>query len=246
MRKRVRFIGAVAAAVIGACGISACGLLPGETFKDDASVSGKITAVRLDSGSGGLTVRGGKGGGAVSVHRSVTYHGDRPEGATHRVEDGVLVLRGCGDRCSVNYTVKLPAGIPVSGETSSGDVNLSRVGTVKVTTSSGSIDLYGVAGTVDVRTTDGRISGRGLSGKHITAHTSNGAIYLTPATAQDLRAETSNGSVSVKVPRGRYQVSAQTSNGDKDIRVTNDPAAPFHLDLTTSNGDITAAQAGRS
>ncbi|MGW7490932.1 DUF4097 family beta strand repeat-containing protein [Streptomyces sp. NPDC054786] len=243
MRKRVRFIGIVAMSAIGSVGISACGLLPGKTFRDDAVVSKKITAVRLDSTSGGLTVHGGKGGGKVSVHRSVTYHGDRPKGATHRVEDGVLVLTGCGKNCSVDYTVELPAGIPVSGETSSGSVDLTEVGPVKVTTSSGTIDLDGVAGTVDARTSNGRITGRGLSGKRIAAETSNGAIDLTPALAQSVRAKTSNGGITLRLPKGPYRVAAETSNGAKHIGVAQDPAGRFHLDLTTSNGDITARPA---
>ncbi|MGW7577720.1 DUF4097 family beta strand repeat-containing protein [Streptomyces sp. NPDC054765] len=243
MHQRVRFTGAVALAVIGACGISACGLLPGKTFKDDAVVTKKITAIRLEGTSGGLTVHGGKGGGAVSVHRSVTYHGSRPEGATHRVEDGVLVLTDCGEKCSVDYTVEVPAGIPVSGETSSGSVALTRVGPVKVTTSSGDIDLDGVAGTVDARTSDGRITGHGLSGRSVAAQTSNGAIDLTPARAQNIRATTSNGSITLQLPKGPYRVSADTGNGAKHIAVPQDPAARFQLDLTTSNGDITAKPA---
>ncbi|MEU5009291.1 DUF4097 family beta strand repeat-containing protein [Streptomyces sp. NPDC021749] len=236
-----------AVAVVGVCGLGACGLLPGKTFEDDATLSKKITAVRLDTDSGGVTVRGGKGSGkngdGVSLHRSVEYHGDRPEGATHRVEDGVLVLGGCGDACSVTYTVDLPAGLPVSGETSNGAVHLSKVGAVKVTTSSGAVALDGVTGPVDVRTSNGRITGRGLSGGHLTAETSNGAIDLTPARPQDVRAKTSNGSVTVRMPKGRYAVSAHTSNGAKHIALTDDPSARYRLDLTTSNGDITAKAA---
>lgn len=246
MGKRVRVIGAVAMACIGAWGISACGLLPGETFKDDAVVSKKITAIRLDGDSGGLTVHGGPvggKGGKVSIQRSVTYHGDRPQGATHRVEDGVLVLGDCGDDCTVDYTLEVPAGIPVSGETSNGSVSLSKVGAVNVTTSSGAIELDGVSGAVDVRTSNGRITGRGLSGRHIGAETSNGDIDLTPATAQNVRAKTSNGSVTVKVPKGPYRISAETSSGSKDIDVAGDPAARYRLDLITSNGDITAKSA---
>ncbi|MFC9236065.1 DUF4097 domain-containing protein [Streptomyces decoyicus] len=240
MRKRVRYIGVLTMAALGACGISACGVLPGKTLKDDAVVSKKITAIRLDSTSGGLTVHGGKGGGRVSVHRSVRYHGERPEGDTHRVEDGVLVLGGCGEGCSVNYTVEVPKGIPVSGETSSGAVELSGVGPVKVTTSSGDIDLDGVTGTVDARTSDGRITGRGLAGRRITAQTSNGEIDLTPALAQNVRARTSNGAITLQLPKGPYRVSARTSNGDKHLGIAQDPAGRFQLDLTTSNGDITA------
>ncbi|MFD8543704.1 DUF4097 domain-containing protein [Streptomyces sp. NPDC059649] len=242
-----RALAGAAAAVVGVCGISACGLLPGKTFEDDATVSKKITAVRLDTDSGGVTIRGGEGGGkngaGASLHRSVEYHGDRPEGATHRVEDGVLVLGGCGDACSVTYTVELPAGIPVSGETSNGAVDLSKVGAVKVTTSSGAVDLDGVTGPVDVRTSNGRISGRGLAGAHTTAETSNGAIELTPARPQDVRAKTSNGSVTVRMPKGRYDIAAHTSNGAKHIGLADDPAGRYRLNLTTSNGDITAKAA---
>ncbi|AJT65936.3 hypothetical protein T261_4282 [Streptomyces lydicus] len=240
--RRVRFAGAVALTALGAYGISACGLFPGKTFTDDAAVPGKITAVRLDTGSGGVTLRGGKGGGKVAVHRSVTYRGDRPEGATHRVEGGVLVLGGCGKDCAVTYTVELPAGLPVSGETTNGAVRLTKVGKVDVTTGSGDIELDGVAGTAEVRTSNGRITGHGLSGKGITARTSNGEIDLTPTTPQSIRAETSNGAITVKVPKAPYRVTTRTSNGDKNITVPNDPSGRFHLDLTTSNGSITAGQ----
>ncbi|MEU9122505.1 DUF4097 family beta strand repeat-containing protein [Streptomyces sp. NPDC048506] len=243
MDKRARIIGIVAVACIGAWGISSCGLSPSKNFKDDATISKKITAIRLDGDSGSVTIRGGKAGGTVSVHRSVTYQGDRPEGATQRVEDGVLMLGGCGEKCSVNYTVEVPAGLPVSGNTSNGAVDLTAVGTVNVTTSSGAIELNDIAGAVDVHTSNGQIRGRGLSGSHITAETSNGEIDLTPATAQSVRAETTNGSITVKVPKGHYRISTRTSNGDKNISVANDPAGRYRLDLTTSNGDITATSA---
>ena len=83
-------------------------------------------------------------------------------------------------------------------------------------------------------------SGRGLSGKHTDAETSHGQIDLTPATPQSVRAKTSNGSITVRVPKDHYRISAETSSGDKDISVTNDPAGRLQLELTTSNGDIKA------
>lgn len=240
MHKRARFLAVVATAGIGMCGIGACGLGPGTTFRDDAEVSQKITAIRLDNTSGGLTVHGGQSGGAVSVHRSVTYRGDRPGHATHRVENGVLVLGDCGQQCTVDYTVEVPAGLPVSGETADGSLKLSAVGAVRVTTSSGTIDLDGATGPVDATTSDGAITGRGLSGRRIAAETSKGEIDLTPATAQSIRAKTSNGSITVTVPKARYRVSARTDNGDKRLGVVQDPAGRYRLDLSTGNGDVTA------
>ncbi|MEV0262119.1 DUF4097 family beta strand repeat-containing protein [Streptomyces sp. NPDC050617] len=243
MRRRIRVLGVVVAAGIGAGGLSACDPKSASTFEDDASVSGKIRAVRLDSGSGGVTLRGGKGAGKVSVHRSVEYKGDRPEKATHRVEGGVLVLGGCGEDCAVNYTVELPAGLPVSGQTANGPVSLSDVGAVNVTTSSGTVALDGVAGAVDVRTTNGRITGRRLRGGSVAARTTNGPIELTPAVALDIRAKTSNGTIALTVPTGPYQVSAHVSNGHKYIDVPDDPHGAHRLDLTTSNGTVTVKTA---
>ncbi|MFK4111750.1 hypothetical protein [Streptomyces sp. NPDC002176] len=60
------------------------------------------------------------------MRREVDYRGDKPQGTTHRIENGVLILGGCGNRCSVNYTVDVPAGVPVSGEVSTGSVRLSK------------------------------------------------------------------------------------------------------------------------
>lgn len=211
----------------------------GETFTDDAKVPEKITSVRLDSSSGGVTLNGGKNTGDVSLHRSVTYHSKKPSGATHRVDNGVLVLGGCGRDCSVDYSVDLPAGLPVTGGTSSGAVRLVDVGPVEVNTSSGHIEMDEVAGTVDVETSNGRITGTGLRGKGIRAKTSNGSITLTPVTAQDVRAETSNGEIRITAPTARYTVKARSDNGERKINIPTDPSGQYELDLRTSNGAIT-------
>ncbi|GAA0467448.1 DUF4097 family beta strand repeat-containing protein [Streptomyces olivaceiscleroticus] len=240
MRQRSRRLSTLTLAA-GACALAlaACDAVPGRTFEDDAGVERKITAVRLDSRAGAVELHGKQGATRVAVHREVSYRGDRPRGASHRVENGVLVLGGCGDRCSVKYTVDLPAGLPVSGATSAGAIRLERVGRVRVRTDSGAVELAGVSGAVDVRTSNGRIQGRGLAGGPITARTTNGGIDLTPERPQDVRAETSNGAITLTVPAARYDVSARTSNGDKRIGVSADPGGRYRLDLTTSNGSIT-------
>jgi len=238
MRQRLRCLAVVVAAGIAAGGLTACNQLKEETFRDESTLSGKITSVRLEIGAGGATVNGTKGDGRMSLHRTVAYRGDRPKGATYRTENGVLVLGGCGSNCSVTYTVDVPAGIPVSGDASSGSVSVTRVGEVKVTTSSGRIEMNDVSGPVDVRTSNGRIVGRNIAGDRLQAETSNGAIDLALATPQNVRARTSNGHIDLTVPRADYRVSAHTSNGSKRIDVTDDPSGRYQLDLTTSNGEI--------
>ncbi|MDL4775380.1 MULTISPECIES: DUF4097 family beta strand repeat-containing protein [Thermomonosporaceae] len=244
MRQKLRVLGAVTVVALGAGTVGACdGPWKRTTFEDDAAVPGKITSVRLENRSGGIALHGRQGLAKVTLHRSVSYRDHRPDGPTHRVEGGVLVLGGCGDRCSVGYTADIPAGIPVTGGVSSGAITLSAVGGVRVTASSGRITLDGTGGPVSVRTSSGRIRGTGLRGGKIEARTSNGAIDLAPATPSDVRAQTSNGAIKVTVPAGRYRVSAKTSHGGKHIGVADDPAGAHRLDLTTSNGAITVKTA---
>ncbi|MCP2340283.1 DUF4097 family beta strand repeat-containing protein [Actinomadura rupiterrae] len=232
----------LALAASGVATLAACDFGPDSTYGDSAALTAKVTSVRLDGiGAGSVTVRGGASKPALA--RTIQYSGSRPDGPTHRVTGGVLVLSGCGRHCSVSYTLDLPAGLPVSGDTSNGSVRLTRVGQVNVTTHSGSIQLDGVTGSVTAHTSNGRIEGRGLSGDAIEARTSNGSISLTPAKPQSIRAKTTNGSITLTVPAGPYQVVAHSSNSGRDIRIPNDPSARNHLDLTTSNGHITVAQA---
>ncbi|OIJ98049.1 DUF4097 family beta strand repeat-containing protein [Streptomyces colonosanans] len=238
MRQRLRCLAIVVAAGIAAGGLTACDQLKAESFQDDSTLSGKITSVRLEIGSGGATVNGTKGNGRLSLRRTVAYRGDRPQGASYRIEDGVLVLGGCGSHCSVTYIVDVPAGIPVSGKTSSGSVSVTRVGEVKVATSSGLIEMNDVSGPVEARTSNGRIRGRNIAGRRLQAKTSNGAIELSLATPQDVRAKTSNGHIDLTVPQAGYRVSAKNGNGSKNIDVTDDPSGRYRLDLTTSNGEI--------
>ncbi|RCH66022.1 hypothetical protein DT019_24695 [Streptomyces sp. SDr-06] len=239
-RLRIRTLAAVTLTALAAGALGACGPLDDKTFKDDATVKERITAVRLDGHSDGFRVRGKKDPGKVSVHREVNYRGKtKPEGTTYRVENGVLVLEGCGKNCSVDYTVDVPAGIPVTGSSTEGTLSLSSVGEVKVSTKDGDVRVSGATGPVDIGTTNGSISGNGLKGTGVTARTSNGSISLTPDTVQDVTAQTSNGSISVTAPSAPYHVSARTSRGATKLGIPDAPTAAHQLNLTTSNGDIT-------
>ncbi|MQS17769.1 DUF4097 family beta strand repeat protein [Streptomyces kaniharaensis] len=236
MGRQRRYIGALVIAGIAVGGLSACS--PRTEFSDDATVTEKVTAVRLDTSAGSVTVHGKAGATQIAVHRTIGYEHDRP-GATTRLENGVLVLGGCGDDCSASYTVEIPAGLPITGETSAGEISLSQVGEVSVRTSSGSITLDGVAGPVDVHTSNGAIEGTGLQGDRIRAQTSNGRIRLTPGKAQDVTAKTSNGAITLTVPAAAYHVITSNSSGDIHVGVPDDPAGRYRLDLGTSNGGIT-------
>lgn len=230
---------AAAAAVAIVSALSACTRLPGSTFTDDSVVSDDIAAVRLSNGDGNITLNGKEDATEVTIHRLVEHRGDRPEGESHFVEDGVLVLSGCGSNCSVSYTVDLPGGLAVSGETRNGSVTLAAVGDVDVNTRDGSVLVDGATGTVNVRTGNGRIHGRGLVGARVEAQTSNGAVELTLGEPQDVRVETNSGKIDLTVPEHSYQVRTRTSNGKQNVNIAADPRGAFLLELTTGNGHIT-------
>lgn len=220
----MRKLTGIAAAGGVALALTGCGLLPRSEFEDSATITDTVRSVRLDVNEGRVTLRGRDGRPEVSLLRTVEYRGDRP-GVTYRVEDGVLVLEGCGRNCAVHYEVDLPAGLPVTGGTSNGALTLSRLGAV------------------DVHTSNGRIEGTDLGPGGVAVETSNGAVDIRTTVAQDLRVRTSNGEVTVTVPPGPYRVSADTSNGDRDVAVVDDPSAAHTLDISTSNGDITVRTA---
>ncbi|MFE4861362.1 DUF4097 domain-containing protein [Streptomyces sp. NPDC056670] len=242
MRQQLRALGILTAVGLAAGGLAACGSIGSlnqQSFEDDSALSGKITSVRLENGSGGVTVNGTDGGSA-SLHRKVQYDkgATKPSGATHRIEGGVLILGGCSGSCSVKYTVQVPAGIPISGDVSSGEVSLHKVGAVSVSASSGDITLDEVSGAVKVKTTNGEISGTGLAGGGIDTQTGSGDIHLTPSKPQNVQITAGSGDVSLTVPSASYRVTVKTGNGDKNIKVPNDPAGKYEIGLKTGSGDV--------
>jgi len=242
-RAQARVLSAVALAALTVAGAAACSVLDQKSFEDDAKLSQKITSIRLDSRDGGVEVDASAGRAAVSVHREVNYHGDKPDDTSFHVEDGVLVLAGCGKNCGVDYVVKVPAGLPVTGGTSNGQVVLSGVGKVDVHTSNGEIRVTGAAGPVRLRTSNGGVHVEGARGGGVDAQTSNGDVTIRTASPQDVRARTTSGGLSVTVPPAAYRVSADSTNGDRNVSVKDDPSGKYRLDLSTTNGNLTVKAA---
>ncbi len=108
---------------------------------------------------------------------------------------------------NAHYTVKVPAGVAVTIETSNADV-----------------EVHGLAGAFSASASNGRIRGYDLTGG-ARASTSNGVIELTMAGLAEpgVTAETTNGQVTITLPRD--------SNADVSARVTNGAISHDNLDL---------------
>lgn len=232
--------------VAAACAVGGCAnLLPPQSMSDTKTLDQQITSIKLNGQAGDVRVQGQAGLTKTKVVRTIKYHdGSTPNQDTYRVDGGVLVLTGdCGDNCSVDYEVTTAAGLPVSGQTTAGDITLTKVGAVDVGTTSGDVALTDVTGTVKAHSTNGGITGTGLRGGGVRADTANGDVHLKLAEAADVSGRTSNGDITVTVPADSYRVSAGTHNGGRKVRVPDDPAGKHTLDLNTDNGSIRVDQA---
>lgn len=259
MVKRIAL--ATVVAVAAAVALTSCVRLVENGFDDVHSVADQVTEVRLQNGSGGVTVRsraaGGTGETEVRRHLQYPKDMDKPDRASHRMEGTTLILDGCGNRCTVDYEVTVPSkDVRIIGNNDSGDVRLEGIagieveigsgdttvrdvaGAVRITTGSGDLDVAAVDGDFTGRVGSGRASLLDMRGK-VTIDNSSGDVEVQMATVVSVRAESGSGSLTVKVPKGAYKVDVVADSGDKTVEVADDPNATAELVLRVGSGDVT-------
>ncbi|MCM2427450.1 DUF4097 family beta strand repeat-containing protein [Streptomyces sp. RKAG337] len=211
---------------------------------DDAKAAGPVSAVEVGTGSGDVRIRPGTGGG-VTIHRTVRYHGDDKPTPGQKVENGRLTfINGC-DNCSIDYELTVPAGVSVKVSTSSGDVDVQGVASADLTTHSGDIDVSGIAGALTTSASSGDLTATGLGGADVSATASSGNIRLTFAKSpQKVMTKASSGDVTVQVPGGPYAIDVSTGSGDRTVSVPTDPSATARIQVKTGSGDVTVSRVG--
>ena len=138
--------------------LAGCDNLSFRRLDYDNTEAVRITTIRVSGGSGDVVVRGTGPASEVRIKRVVRYQGGRTGQRPYEIKGSELVLdTDCGSRCSISYEVTVPEGVAVQGETSSGDVELSRVGTGGATGELG-------------RRADLRCVGRGRGGGPLRQH----------------------------------------------------------------------------
>jgi hypothetical protein len=205
-----------------------------------------VSSVKLDVRTGEVEVTGQAGATRTTVVRTIKYRGQQPgRQDTYRVDGGVLTLTGdCGDDCEVDYAVTVPAGMTVSGATTTGRVALHNVGAVDVKTGTGVIELADVAGPVRAETNTGSIHGTRLRGGAVQATANTGEIELTLAEADNVTANTAVGHITLSVPSsGTYRVSGHTGTGHREIGVDDSASGQYSLDLNSGTGSVEVTRA---
>jgi hypothetical protein len=230
----------------------------GSDFQNTRTVSQTIRSVKLEGDSGSVKIRTGTG--PSTVHEKINYHWrSKPGEEFFRVDGDQLVLTDCGNNCSVDFEVVVPAGVPVSGRLDSGGLDVAGVssvdiqadsgharvedvsGLVKLRLESGGIDLSDV-GEVQLHADSGSIKGTGVRGP-VDVTSSSGSVDFSLTQANNVKIKADSGSVDVEVPGGPYRVVGDSDSGHRDIDVPTDGSAPHTLDLTTESGSVTVRAA---
>ncbi|MCO1597334.1 DUF4097 domain-containing protein [Micromonospora sp. RHAY321] len=220
----------------------------------------RVTAIQVRGGSGDVVVRGTGPASEARIKRVVRYQGGEPDNARYEIEGGELVLdTDCGSRCTVSYEVIVPEGVAVRGEVGSGNIELSRVGTVELQLGSGDVRIAGASGALGVETRSGNIevseasaavrlrassgdiTARRLAGA-VDAEASSGNVTVELDKPASARAHASSGDVTLLVPAGSYRVQSNAGSGDERVTVADDPAASLVLDGSAGSGNVTISQ----
>jgi hypothetical protein len=207
--------------------LTGCGLQnvasPTKESTQAYDMTGKVAALRVDSGSGAIVVTESD---RTAVHVTETLHwkGTKPT-TRHPIEGDTLRLGYTCPRgdwgCGVDYQVEIPRGLKVKVDTGSGDITLRAL----------SADLQASTGS-------GTIDANGLAGKRAVAETGSGDVELRFTVApDDVKVGTGSGTGVVRVPQGTYHVTTDTGSGDRRIEVTSDESSPRRIVVKTGSGD---------
>jgi hypothetical protein len=218
----------VAAAALAGCGALGRADVGAHVSPSSAySVTGRITAVVINGGSGSIIVTG-TSHGAIRVSQQPSYSNSRKPPVTTRTVSGSTLTLGytCPIElvCGVAYDVQVPPGVAV-----------------RAATREGSITLSSVTGPVTAHTVAGFISATGLGSPSATLKSSAGGINASfTAPPGSVQASTTAGPIFLTVPNTvSYKVSGHTYVGKTTITVRQAAASAHTITAHSDLGSIT-------
>ena len=217
-------LGLASCVVVGGCEWAGVTLVHRQITPMTVShVAGK--AIDVETQNGAISVA--KSGASDVVVRATIHATDEARANATSVKaerdaDGTLVVR-----------VLWPDGKRLNSEGCDIEIETPDAGGVKLRSSNGRLTLKGLSGKADLESSNGRIEVRGHAGD-VLARTSNGA-FEGKDIAGSLTMKTSNGRVNAENVAG--SVDARSSNGAIEVRLAPSSAGP--VTLQSSNGRIT-------
>ncbi len=191
-------------------------------------VRGGINGVVLDMDAADAEIVGAGDESPVRVRRTETFAFGRRPMVERDTAGGLLTITvrcpkllvgGCASR----YRVAVPANVPITVRSSSGDVR-----------------FRGYRGSARIDTGDGDIAVSSYCGFVLRAHTIGGdvrAVASCPTERLDLRSQ--DGDIRAIVPAGRYRVDAESDNGPERVDgLVRADDAPYTIQALTGSGDV--------
>ena len=117
---------------------------------------------------------------------------------------------------------------------------------VTVRTTYGDVRFTGYRGSASVDTGSGDVTVASFCGFALRARSQSGGVAAGASCALErLELRSRTGDVRAVVPAGRYQVDAETDDGDRIVRgVTVAEDAPFQIQALSSAGDVSVEASG--
>ncbi|MEO7102930.1 MAG: hypothetical protein ABI311_05940 [Gemmatimonadaceae bacterium] len=150
-----------------------------------------------------------------------------------------------GDRrrnVAVEFSVQVPTGVQLSGNTVNGDVSVERLASdVRARTVNGAVRVAGVTGEVNARSVNGDVSVETRSST-VSGETVNGSVEVTMGSGGtgDMRFRTVNGDITITGPAPlNADVSLTTTNGSIDSKY------PLNFDRRRRHADGAVGSGGR-
>ncbi len=231
----------------------------------DLETTEKIEAVDIEWASGKVDITTG-GSGSVTVKETAKTELSDKEKVHTWVNGGVLYVKFCKSGEKVDgdsdkrVEITLPEGVvldKLTAEASSADVKVNGVSakTASFEASSGELEYYGNAGSIDFETSSGNISFKGEADS-ISAEASSGEVTIEQSgEGSSLSVETSSGDISVSanitgkfstesssgehiIKLGSTPSSTRIESSSGDVKLTLPESAEFNATIDTSSGDV--------
>jgi DUF4097 and DUF4098 domain-containing protein YvlB len=143
--------------------------------------------------------------------------------------------------CRTDMAVMVPDGVVVRAEANAGAIHVdSLTGDTTLDLNSGKISVADHVGPLDAHTVTGDISVTRLAAESARISSRTGAVDVATVTApRSLDAESSAGSVSVRLPAGhQYDVEASSRGGDVVIDADVNHSSVYKVRAFSTNGDV--------
>lgn len=214
-------------------GFNAWSWLAHQTATEEHTYLHPATRIELNVGSGDLSLAPGAAG-QVSVRRHLGRSIARPrpaetwDGATLRVQGDCSITLGAD--CSLDYQLRVPAGVTVVAHTSSGALQVRDLtGDLDLSVSSGEVEVTGTRGRLALRSSSGGVQASGLRSASVEVRVSSGDVHLDFAQPPRM-VQASAGGVDIAVPRGvPYGVQADADSGGTTVAVDRSPSSPYGI-----------------